>query len=80
MNACTQRGLETRSHAWQHTRSNHYANVTSLPPTPIGKVQLGAVTVLIVIKTVIIVPKLMFTHTGLIPFSRRKRMGAMVWA
>ena len=38
MNACTQVGLEPGSHAWQHTRSNHYANVTSLPPTPLGKV------------------------------------------
>ena len=30
--------MEPRSRALQHPRSNHYANMTPLPPTPIGKV------------------------------------------
>ena len=36
--ACTQEGLEPLSRALRHLRTNDYANVTPLPPTPIGKV------------------------------------------
>ena len=38
IHACTRRGLEPSSCALLHPRTNHNANVTPIPPTPIGKV------------------------------------------
>ena len=38
IHTCTQGGLEHRYCVLQHPRSNHYTNVTPLPPTTIGVV------------------------------------------